>query len=263
LANDDRDDTSTVKRIVRATTGMTNIVVVGTAAVGAAALQSWPILALGGVAYGALVAWDLVSGKGKRGAPSAAAPAELSEDLSQYTDAQTQAAVRAILAARKAIDQTLAETPPEVQEHLDNALASVRELEDRAASLARRGEDVSRYLKTTDVRVVQADVDALARRVATANDPEAKAQYVAAHQARKEHLDVLRDLWNAKERIGATLLSIAATMEGLPAKIVRMRALDAQATDQLSGDVKEELDRMNTEIRSFEDTLKTIAEVAA
>ncbi len=248
------------KRVTRATTGITNLVVVGSAAVGAAALQSWAILAVGGAAYAALVAWDMTT-KAKGRSSSGGLP-ELG-DVTTYQDPQTQAAVRAILAAKIEIDRTLSETPADVQTQLVMALASVEELHQRAASLALRAEDVARYLKTTDPRVVSADCEALAQRVAAATDPEAKAQYESALAARREHLDVLRDLSNAKERIGATLLSIASTLEGLPAKIVRMRALDAQATDQLSGDVKEELDRMNTEIRSFEETLKTIAEVAA
>jgi len=82
-------------------------------------------------------------------------------------------------------------------------------LEERAASLARRGEDVARYLKTTDPRVVRADCESLEQRVSAASDPEAKAQYVSALGARREHLDALRDLSNAKERIDATLVSIA------------------------------------------------------
>ncbi len=72
----------------------------------------------------------------------------------------------------------------------------------------------------------------------------------------------MADLVAAKERIGASLLSIAATMEALPGKIVRMRALDAQAMDQLTGDVKDELDRMNVEIQSFEETLTTLGDAA-
>jgi hypothetical protein len=248
------------KRIVRATTGVTNLVVVGAAAVGAAALQSWPILALGGAAYAAMVAWDMATGKGKK-AQERGAPPTLG-DVDDYGDPQTQSAVRNILAAKLQIEKVLAETGEDVQVHLALALASVIELEERAANLARRAEDVSKYLKTTDARVVQADVEALTRRVQQTRDPEARAQLESAAQARREHLDVLRDLWSTKERIDATLLSIASTLEALPAKIVRMRALDAQATDKLSGDVKEELDRMNTEIRTFEETLKSVAEVA-
>ena len=247
------------KRIVRATTGVTNLVVVGAAAVGAAALQSWPILALGGAAYAAMVAWDMATGKARKAPASGAAPSL--GDVDDYGDAQTKAAVRSILAAKLEIEKVLGETGEDVQTHLALALASATELEDRAANLAHRAEDVARYLRTTDVRVVQADVDTLARRVHDTRDPEARAQLESAHQARREHLEVLRDLFSTKERIDATLLSIASTLEALPAKIVRMRALDAQATDKLSGDVKEELDRMNSEIRTFEETLKSVTQV--
>lgn len=246
---------------MRATTGVTNIVVVGSAAVGAAALQSWPILALGGAAYGALVAWDLVSGKSRKGR-AASPPVTLDADLDAFADAQTQGTVRKILSAKADIDRVMEETPPDVQGQLALALTSVAELEERAARLAARGEDVASYLKTTDPRVVDADCKALAVRVSAAKDTEVRAQYESALAARREHLEVLRDLANAKERIDATLLSIASTLEALPAKIVRMRALDAQATDQMSGDVKEELDRMNSEIRTFEETLQTLNEVA-
>ncbi len=254
-------DQSTWKRLVRATTGLTNIVVVGSAAVGAAALQSWPIFALGGVAYGALVAWDLATGKSKK-ARSATEPVTLDANLELFHDAQTQGTVRTILGAKAEIHRVMIETPPEVQGQLALALTSVGELEERAARLAARAEDIASYLKTTDPRVVDADCKSLAVRVSQAKDAEARTQFESALAARREHLDVLRDLENAKERIDASLMSIASTLEALPAKIVRMRALDAQATDQMSGDVKEELDRMNSEIRTFEETLKTLNEVA-
>jgi hypothetical protein len=253
-------DQSTWRRVKRATTGLTNIVVVGSAAVGAAALQSWPILALGGVAYGALVAWDLASGKSRK-VRTAAETVTLDADLDAFHDAQTQGTVRTILGAKAEIERVMAETPHEVQGQLALALTSVAELEERAARLAARAEDVAGYLKTTDPRVVDADCQSLVVRLSKAKDAEVRAQYESALAARREHLEVLRDLANAKERIDATLMSIASTLEALPAKIVRMRALDAQATDQMSGDVKEELDRMNSEIRTFEETLKTLNEV--
>lgn len=252
-------ESSTWKRILRATTGITNIAVVGSAAVGAAALQSWPILALGGAAYGALVAWDLVS-KGKP--KQTGAPVTLEPDLDRFKDPQTKTVVRTILGAKQEIARVLSETPPEVQGQLALALTSVAELEERAARLSARAEDIAGYMKTADPRVVNADVESLTLRVMQSKDAEAKTQFESALAARREHLAVLGDLVAAKERIDASLLSIASTLEGLPAKIVRMRALDAQATDQLSGDVKEELDRMNTEIRTFEETLKSLNEVA-
>lgn len=254
----DEDQRSDIKKtILEATTGPMNLAVAGAATLGAVALQSWPIVALGGVAYAALVAWDLVSPKSTRGAPRKSLP-----ELDQLKDPATQHAVRAIQGARVQIDRALEETPPDVQANLSIALSSVVELEDRAGKLALRAEDLARFLSTVDPRVVKQDVDDLATRAAGTKDPEAKAQYESAHKAREEHLSVLYELGNAKERIAASLVSIAATMEALPAKVVKMRALDAQAMDELSGSVKDELEQMNGEMKSLEEALKTLSEVA-
>jgi chromosome segregation ATPase len=264
------DPKTKLGRVAKASTSIPGLIVVGSAAVGAAALHSMPILLLGGVAYGALVAWDLVSGGSKGSSSSGSSTSSAGEDTtprlmdpSEYQDPATQASVRAILGAKIEIDRVLGDTPPDVQANLSLALASIDELEQRAAKLALRSDDIAKYLSTMDPRVVQQDVETLARTVSQTRDPEARTQYEHAHAARRELQQTLQDLSAARERIHATMLSIGATLEGLPAKIVRMRALDAHAMDQLTGDVKEELDRMNGEIRTFEETLKSLGEVNA
>jgi hypothetical protein len=240
----------------RAATGIVNIGVAGAAAVGAAALHSWPLLAVGGVTYAALVAWDLVRGGGK----SASQPSAVQRlrEPGTYADPQTQQTVRALLGAKQEIDRVLAETPDEVKGNLAMALVSVDALLERAAGLADRGEDLSRYLVTKDPRVVRQDVESLRQRVAATADPEAKSQYESALTSREDHLKALDDLRNARERVLASMLSIASSLEGLPAKIVHMRALDADAMDKLGGDVRGELDRVNDEMKAFEETLRTM-----
>ena len=59
----------------------------------------------------------------------------------------------------------------------------------------------------------------------------------------------------------ANLSRIVATMEGLPPKIVRLRALDDQAVDKLSGTINEELENINGDLAAFEETLKSLTEV--
>ena len=244
---------------VRAATGITNISVAGVAAVGAAALHSWPILALGAATYAALVAWDFVKAEPKKSASEAPAL----DEPHLYKDQAIQGAVRTLATARIEVERILRDTPEDVKANLALALVSVEDLVTRAATLAKRGEVLAEYLATKDPRVVQQDVEDLKRRVARTADPEARAQYEAARASREEHLTVLHDLVTSKERIIASLLSIASSLEALPAKIVRMRALDADAMDKLTGDVNDELAGLNGEIRSFEETLKTLGEVAA
>jgi hypothetical protein len=242
----------------RAATGIVNLGVAGAAAVGAAALQSWPLLAVGGVTYAALVAWDLVRGPGKTAAR--AADLRALREPSQYADVQTQQTVRALLGAKVEIDRVLSETPDEVKGNLAMALVSVDALLERAAGLGDRAEDLSRYLLTKDPRVVRQDVESLRQRVSQTADAEARAQYQSALASREDHLKALDDLRNARERVLASMLSIASSLEGLPAKIVHMRALDADAMDKLGGDVKGELERVNDEMKAFEETLRTMGE---
>ncbi len=248
------------KSIVKSATSMVNIVVAGSAAIGAVALHSWAIAAVGGATFFALTAWDLVAGddrKKRRDSVPGAPPLATSDDVS---DAQTKAALQTIEKARAEIDRVLEETPADVQASLSMVGVSVNELEERARKLGARGEDLARYLAGTSFAQVEKDVEALTQRARMTEDKEARAQYEGARAARAEHLATLKDLVRAKERIDASMLSIAATLDGLPPKIVRMRAMDAQAMDQLGGDVKDELDRMNGEIQSFEETLAHLGE---
>jgi hypothetical protein len=243
--------------LVTAVTGPVNMAVVGAAAIGAVALHSWPVVALGGVAYAALVAWDFVSGNEKKGSR---AERTTLPDPSKLKDPATRSAVQTIRGAQAELARVLDETPEEVKANLALALISAEELVGRAAVLARRSEDLGKYLAVIDTRVLEADVAQLRLRVESTQDPEAKAQYDTARKAREEHLGVILELGKTKERVSASLLGIAATLEGLPAKVVRMRALDENAMDEASGSVKDELDRMNGEMKSLEDTLASIAE---
>lgn len=245
--------------IRKSATAWLNMSVAGASLAGAAALHSWPVLALGAVAYAAMVAWDCVSPDFRKRALAASKTDELG-DPKAYKDPHARAVVASIRNAHAALDGVLEETPEELKASLVLALSSASELVQRGGALARRLEDLAGYLATTDPGGMQKDIKALGERAASASDPEARTQYESARAARAEHLAALTDLMAARERIGATLLSITATLEGMPAKVVRLRTLDAQAADRLTGDVKEELDRMNVEIRSFEETLGTLLE---
>ena len=264
MANE-RDKPSMKRVLAKASIGPLNILVAGSAALGALAMHSWPLLALGGAAYTALVAWDAANPKFWKklyGAPGAAPPPAL-PDPTKIADGATRKAVQGILAARAELARVLAETPAEVSAHLDSALGSVVELESRAARLAARAADLAGYLASVDGAAVRAERDRLDGEARRTADDEARREYEQARAAREEHLRALDDVSRVHDRIVANLARLGATLEALPAKIVRMRALDAQAMDSLSGDMNEELDSFNLELRSFEETLKSLVEVPA
>jgi hypothetical protein len=240
-----------------------NLGVAGAAAVAAAAVGSWPLLALGGAAYAALVAWDSANPSfWKKVLTRADAPPKM-PDPKTVQDPGAREAILGIARAKRDLEAVLADTPAEVRAHVSAALVQVGELEGRAARLALRAQDLHRYLERTDAQAVRQEAERLAERAQAANDGQAKAQFSEARKARLEQLRTLADIEAARERLHANLQRIVSTLEGLPPKLVRMRALDDQAMDSMSGDMNAELDHMNAELRTFEETLKTLVEVSA
>lgn len=251
------------KVLGRSALGTVNLLVAGSAALGAAALHSWPIFALGAVAYSALLAWDVASpkfwretlaGKTEGGGPKLPA-------LDKLEDPRMRDAVRAIRDAHQHLHRALEGATPGVQNHMGLVLLSLTELEERAARLVARGEDLARYMRSVDLSAVREQIRFADEQARAARDEEVRAQFGSARTAREEQLAALVDIDTARERVLANLSRIAATMEGLPAKVVRLRALDDQAMESMYGDLNEELGRMNGEIGAFEETLRSLHEV--
>jgi hypothetical protein len=250
--------------LARSAGGAINLAVAGASLLGAAALHSWSVLALGGAAYAALVAWDLATPSFWREVLSGKKAEDATVRLpapDALKDARVRDAVRAIAAARAQLERTLKESPETVRSHMGLALSSLHELEGRAARLAMRGEELARFLASVDPGALREQLRLSAEQARSTRDAEARAQYESARAAREEQLAALVDIDAARERVLANLSRIAATYQGLPTKVMRLHALDAQATESMYGDLNEELGRMNGEIGAFEETLKSFQEV--
>jgi hypothetical protein len=217
------------------------------------------VLAIGSVTYLALIAWDLASREHWRrtikGEPSE--PEKLPSP-SLLSDPTCKKALQQLLAAKKELSQMLARNTDQVNRYLSLSLGSLSELEDRAARLINRGEDLCRYLSTVNPQSVEAEIRRLEQQIKQTSDDDARAQFQSARQTREQQLETIQELVSARDRVYAHLSQIIAMYEGLPSRIVHMRALDAQAVDVVSGDVNQELDRINREIGAFEETLKDV-----
>jgi hypothetical protein len=253
--------------IARSVVSPLNLSIAGAAAASAALLHSWPLVALGGAAYAALVAWDLVSPDFWR---KVIVPPENGRtiatrfpDPKKIGDPALRQTAQAVLLARAELDRQVAEASGDVAEQLASVAVSIDELEGRAASLIRGGDQLIRYLSRSDLEGVRREIARLRGRASQTQDAETRDQYELTVKAREEQLTALTDIAGAVERVYANLSRIVATLEGLSAKVVRMGAMDAQAMDNLSGDMNAELERMNREIDTFEETLRHLVAVEA
>ncbi len=243
------------KRILSVVTSIPVLVMIGASATLAVLLHSSAIAGVGLIAAGAFVGLDLRRTKVHR----ATLPESTLRDATRLHDPQTRQAVLAVLEARRGLERTFDEASETLASDLAPALAQVAELDTRAAKIAQRAEEIARYVGKKDFSALQREVGHLDRRIEQTNDPATRALYAQARAARGDELATLYELVRAKERIAATLLSIAASLDALAAKIVRLRGLDGAATDA-TGDVRRDLAAMSEELSTFEETLLQLNE---
>lgn len=234
-----------------------NPVAAATLVVGAgvgAALHSPPLAALGALTWLALVTWEWMGPR---------SPATASEDVvlpspDTVADPELRALAAELRTARDERRRVFAETPEAVAQGMASAIRSCADLERNAAVLIARGEDLARWLGTQNEAETRADEQRLAARAASARDPAARAGYARAQTAREEHRQAVRDVADARERICAHLSRIAATLSSVPPKLVRMRAMDAEAMDLVGTEVARDLLSLDDEVRLFERTLQSL-----
>ena len=247
------------RAVASAATGRVNLAVAGATALGAAALGSVPLLGVGLAAYAALVAWDLASPQHWKRVLAEDPTTRDLPDPDTLGDPILKNQVQQIATAREGLTRILRESPPEVKDYVAQALASLGPLEQAAVRLVARGEDLWRYLASVEKSAVKAEMNGLGRQADQTSDPDARAEFQRARAIRQQQLSTIEELERALDRVHANLSRIVAAYEGLPARLVHLRTLSSQARDAVSGDVNQELNRMNQEMTEFEQTLKEVA----
>lgn len=247
-----------LKRIVNGATSIPALATLGASATLALLLHS---VAIGGV--GVLATCAFIGVDSFKKTRASVLPRSMLGDSTRLRlrDPQTRAAVLAILEARTGLERTLEESTESLAVDLAPALAQVSELDARATKLAERAEEIAAFLGKKDFAALQREVAELAQRVLQTKDHATRELYAEARSARGDQLATLFELVRTKERIAATLLSIAASLDALGAKIVRLRGLDGPAADA-THDVRRDLAAMTEELASFEQTLLHLNEVS-
>jgi hypothetical protein len=227
--------------------------VVAGAATVAIALANPIVGAIGGGAYVVSVLIDAI----RRGRKKSKRKLLFSGiDPDAITDPDMKAAVLKIIAARERLQKVIDETPPDVLLQLQQTMASLDEMQSYAASLIERSESTAKYLASVNLPALVQEVKTLAQRAAAAKDQQARASFDEAKNARMDEIRSLKDLRANKERVEANLMRVVAVLGALPTKIVRLRALDAQAMEQLSGDLTHDLTAMGEELKTSEKVIR-------
>jgi len=243
------------RKLARASVNPINLGIGAGAAVLAIGLGSLPLGLLGGLAYLSMVAFDTLTGKKK--AKIVPLPTVL-PDPKTIRDPETREAVEKIRASKAQLQRTIDDTPADVIAHMATTLSTLETLEAHAARLVARNEDIMQYLTGVDVTALVTEVKQLQQRARDASHPDSRKMLEEATQARMDQLRSLKELKATKESCDAQLSRLVAVYGALPTKLVHMRALDAAAMDQLSGDMNQELEAVGEELKTSEKVIKNL-----
>ncbi|MBK9715343.1 MAG: hypothetical protein IPO81_29250 [Kouleothrix sp.] len=132
-----------------------------------------------------------------------------------------------------------------------------RELVREAYTLCDKGQVIETYLRTTNQRALQDQINALDLRLAATQDTYTRQQLQETRQALIERQSNARDLETYIGRILAQLQNISANLDNVLAETVRLRTADAVSADTATNQVAQRLSDLKADMDAFQQVLDT------
>lgn len=228
------------------------------------AVVAWPLapaapvalLALGaahGVGALSVEAWRVVA-RERAGMPfSRSLVPEVAPD--DVTAPELRAAYIQVLIAHEELRRHLA-TAAAMQDYLRGAFERCGAVVQVSGRLARLGNALYRYDATHDSgRIRQDELGALQRAAAVA-DPQASRIYREAAAARRRQLETGEHLHDLRDRIGARLDLVRATLESVLALSIKLETVDREQAMLAGESVSSQLARVGDEVAILESTME-------
>lgn len=131
------------------------------------------------------------------------------------------------------------------------------ELLREAYVLCDKGQLIESYLRTTNQRALQDQLNALDLRMAATQDAYTRQQLQETRQALVERQQNARDLETYVGRILAQLQNISANLDNVLAETVRLRTADAASADTATNQVAQRLSDLKADMDAFQRVLDT------
>ncbi len=125
-----------------------------------------------------------------------------------------------------------------------------RELVDQAYVLARKGQDIERYLSQVNAQQLQQQINQIGERIKRTSDQYTIDQLEGTRKALVNQYDSAKALHTYIGRIHSQLDNIDANLDAMPAQFMRMRASDVDA-NMASSQVAQNLGDLNADMHSF------------
>jgi hypothetical protein len=231
------------------------------------------VLALGVLAYGALVGLDMFNPKfirqayeqsdpdaALRAASAAVMPEIMPGDIEPD---ELRATYQAILSSHVQVHDAVGAGGGILQRSLTEAQERCVYLVREAGQMARRGNALHRYLTRERPRSIEAEAERLAAQARSTRDQAAAQSFHQAAQAKRQQLETYLQIEGLYDRIKAQLSVIQTSLDGVHARVVKLNATDPEKAATVGASLSDHLGALQTDMQVLETTVdETIKELS-
>lgn len=218
------------------------------------------VLALGVLAYGALVGLDMFNPAFIRrvhsqiGAGSHADTAGLVAEIlpGEIEPEELRATYQAILASCGQVHDAVGAGDGVLQRSLTEAHERCAYLVREAGQMARRGNALHRYLARERPRAIEAEAVRLEGQAQSTRDQAAAQSFRQAAQARRLQVETYLQIEGLYDRIKAQLSVIQTALDGIHARVVKINATDPEKAATLGASLSDHLGALQTDMQVLE-----------
>ena len=232
------------------------------------------VLALGVLAYGALIGLDLVNPNFLRKVygladPGAESHPELDDALlpeispQQIEPDELRAVYQAILSGYVQVREAIRAGGGIVQKNLIETYERCSVLAHEAGQVAHRGNALHRYLARERPHAIEASAERLEAQARSTRDPAAAESFRQAALGKRQQLETYRQIEDLYDRIKGQLSVIESSFDGVHAKVVKLNATDPEKAATLGASLSDHLGALRDDIQILETTVnETIQELS-
>ena len=119
-----------------------------------------------------------------------------------------------------------------------------------------RGDTISGYLSSERPENIEAEANRLAALAAATGDAKARESFLVATESKKKQLETYRQLVGLYDQVHAQLKVIDTSLDGLSAKIVKLRATDVQEAVSINESISTHVETVSADIAALEDNVE-------
>lgn len=233
----------------------------------AGAFFSYVLIPIGIMAYGILCYLDLSSvefAKKVLGVDEEKPDAVVDSDEMRSLSDQ-QKAQRLETKELQSLQANITTTKEKIHQLYDNAdeftrallgdFSQIQNLVRRSDEFLLKAQTIRNYLSSENVGQIKQDITSLQEKIQKIRDDFSKRQYEQALNARRKHLESLRDIQQVYERLVSQLTNISISLDSMYSRMMKLKTSEYSLESGDSDQVSTELDELLRDVEQLDTAL--------